>query len=191
MNQKEAWCTWGFTVQPTISDGGGHGLATARHCDDGSGTRTARYRTHGSGSSGTLTRVRIASKGTGDMAFWRTNGHLVDGSRFYCAYQTICSINRVARPYAGLKLCSYGRTSGKRCDNEVYRLNECSSGYCRLAMTHRNRQAGGDSGGPWSSGGTAYGITHGAKSYRLISRGLFTPVSPNFIDNLSVRVRTG
>lgn len=188
MNHFGAWCTWGFNVIP--NEGGGHGLTIARHCAPNTGDLTARYHQHGSGSSGTLTRVRHGIIQDGDMAFYRTSGHLVDGGRFYSNTNQTSVVTQVARPFSGLRLCSYGRTTARQCDNEVWRLGECSSNFCELAMTHRNRQDHGDSGGPWYSGGTAYGITHGAKSVLFIQRGLFTPVSPNF-EKLQVRVRTG
>jgi hypothetical protein len=190
MNGPSSWCTWGFNVIPTDSSGGGHGIAIARHCDESTGASTARYHVHGNSSSGTLTRVRYAVKGLGDMAFYRTSGHVVDGAQFYYDWRALRTVTRVDRPFGGLRLCAYGRTTGYKCNNEVYRLNECAGLYCRLAMTHRNRHEVGDSGGPWFSGTTAYGLTSHRRQYLLIWRDLFTPVSPNLQD-LQVRVRTG
>lgn len=183
------WCTWGFNVVPT-SGGGGHGIASARHCDSAS-SATARYHLHGSGSSGTLTKVRHSQWSGGDMAFYRTSGHLVDGGRFYYDYQSLRTATTVARPTVGLRLCAYGRGSGNRCSNEVWRLNQCIDGICRLAFTTRSNGQGGDSGGPWYQSSTAYGIHTGITRVNLIWRDVFTPVSPNFVDYLQVRVRTG
>ncbi len=45
-----------------------------------------------------------------------------------------------------------------------------------LAMTHRHRSDGGDSGGPWFWGNTGYGVHHGYQTYLLIGRSLFGPV---------------
>lgn len=60
------------------------------------------------------------------------------------------------------KLCKYGRTSGLTCDT-VHDRTTCRDAYCNLiAMDHRYA-AGGDSGGPWFWGGTAYGVHSGWK----------------------------
>lgn len=191
------WCTWGFNVVPT-SGGGGHGLVTARHCDDAT-SATGRYHAHGSGSSGTLTKVRHGPYSRGDMAFYRTSGHLVDGNRFYYDYQSYRTATAVAPPTINLRLCAYGRTGGNRCNMEVDQLYVQATvngvTVSRLARTSTSRSQNGDSGGPWYSSGTAYGITTGVITVSSIfgprSHDVFTPASPYFVDHLQVRVRTG
>ncbi len=58
----------------------------------------------------------------------------------------------------------------------MYKLSVSNGDYDRLVAMHRDDGAGGDSGGPWFDGTTAYGIVQGAKRIGLFRRELFTPV---------------
>lgn len=63
----------------------------------------------------------------------------------------------------GQRLCRYGQTTGGHCDDVSRWLNECEGRACRLVAMERYTSAGGDSGGPYFSGTTAYGIHYGWK----------------------------
>lgn len=73
-------------------------------------------------------------------------------------------------------LCKYGQTSGHTCDT-TYLDNQCRDGYCdMMTMVHRYA-APGDSGGPWYSGNTAYGIHSGFVTIWAAQRDMFTPIN--------------
>lgn len=46
----------------------------------------------------------------------------------------------------------------------MYKLNQCRGICCGQAMTHRQKAANGDSGGPWYWGTTGYGVHFGYKT---------------------------
>lgn len=58
------------------------------------------------------------------------------------------------------RLCKQGRVTGYTCDN-VHRVNICKRDMCGLTRMKHRRATGGDSGGPWFWGNTAYGIHQG------------------------------
>lgn len=89
-------------------------------------------------------------------------------------------------------LCRYGHSSGAQCA-EVENNNICSttsSGTaCNLTRMKNDEASGGDSGGPWYYGNTAYGFHKGAVGTLLGSRDVFSKAT--LIDDaLGVSVRT-
>ena len=88
----------------------------------------------------------------------------------------------------GQQLCKYGKTTCATCD-EVYELNHCNGDTCHLTAMHNRKADGGDSGGPWYYGTTAYGIHQGYKWWNFKNRDLFTPAT--YLDEaLNIRVAT-
>lgn len=104
---------------------------------------------------------------------WHRSSEAV-GGRFHFDTGSLRSQGRIADPVGGTPLCKYGTTTRRTCDS-VYKLNQCRDVYCGLAMTWERKAAPGDSGGPWYSSTTAFGI-HSGRSHGAASRDVFTPV---------------
>ena len=79
-------------------------------------------------------------------------------------------------PRKGIKVCNFGKTTGAKCD-EIYKLNIANGSYKGLVATKKHNTSGGDSGGPWYYGGTAYGIHSGYTTIMFKKRSRFTPAS--------------
>lgn len=86
------------------------------------------------------------------------------------------------------RLCKYGRKSGQTCD-KVRSLQTCRNSYCSLVDMHNRKADGGDSGGPWFLGGTAYGVHSGFHTTGILpkKRDQFTPLYSTLAD-LSVKL---
>ncbi|MER5455229.1 S1 family peptidase [Micromonospora sp. NPDC002389] len=154
-------CTAGFPVRRS-TDTSQHGLTTAGHCGN-----SQAYE-----SRSVLTFISAHEGAQGDMQ-WHRSSEAV-GNQFYYDSGVRRNAQTVGHPTPGISVCKFGKTSGATCD-EVYQLNQCRDQYCGLAMTHRRKAAGGDSGGPWYWGTAAYGVHSGYKTYNLLTRDMFTP----------------
>lgn len=174
-------CTAGFTVY-RLSDGV-KGISTARHCADD--YPSLRYYNHNTSSYTNISRLGLGNTSYGDLA-WYSRGTYTPIAVFYHNYGATRFVFGEGYPTVGQTLCKFGRKTGYGCE-EVYRLNECSSGYCGLTAMKSRITDTGDSGGPWFYGNTAYGIHHGGKTILFIWRSLFTPTY-NLRDALGVRV---
>lgn len=164
-------CTAGFTV----TDGFVRGISTAAHCSN-----SQSY-------SGTSLRFQWEHSGRyGDVQWHR--GNATFSNYFYINAGIIRPATATRFPSTGQQLCRYGRTTGQRCDTVKARY-KCNGSRCGLVAMNHRYAAGGDSGGPWFWGNTAYGIHQGAIRITFVLRDVFTPVA-NFYSALGVVVAT-
>jgi hypothetical protein len=153
------YCTSGFAV----TSGTRQGIMTAEHC-----TPAMNY-----GSSTALTNRGALANSVGDIRWLSASD--TAANRVHTSSTATKAITGSSCPVPGAVLSFYGRSTGASTD-EVYKLGQCSGNYCGLTMTHRHKTSGGDSGGPWTFGGSAVGVHHGYKTYLLIERSLYTDV---------------
>lgn len=154
-------CTLGFAVQ----SGGTLGITTAGHCDD-----TYSYQNR------SLPYQAGQFSGAVD-AQWHTAPGLRPVNRVFDAqydsttpyYRHITATKTRSQQVVGEFVCKYGITTGYTCGN-ITSTNYTPSSYVPGATadyvwvdsTTQDQAEGGDSGGPWFSGETAYGLTSGA-----------------------------
>ncbi len=93
---------------------------------------------------------------------------------YHAKNKTRYADGRAGMPSVGTSLCKYGKTTGKTCSKVKYR-NVSTPRLRHLVMTEKYVSSGGDSGGPWYSGGTAYGIHLGSLPKGGAKRSVFTP----------------
>lgn len=151
-------CTAGFSVSKS---GYPNGIITADHCPNSQsfGSTALSYR---GGSSTRDVQWHSSSTYAAPEIHWGYNG----------VYQ----VSGKANPVVGQTLCREGKTSGFDCDT-TYKANQCRGSYCGM-MTMSNREAaGGDSGGPWFAGSTAYGVHSGYVTIWGLPRDMFTPIN--------------
>ncbi|MEV4113424.1 hypothetical protein [Nonomuraea sp. NPDC049695] len=160
-------CTTAFTVK--LRDGG-YGVSTAEHCGRG---RTLRYLNHGSSAYTTIKWKGGNENIFGDFA-WYTRGSYTAARTYFWDYNKTRYVDQVKRPVKGIKIAHFGRTTGTK-HSKVYKVNICSGDACGLTAMTKSGTKGGDSGGPWYWGGTAYGIHRGAKKMGGTWRAVFTP----------------
>jgi len=153
-------CTSGFSVSNSLYP---NGLITAAHCSN-SQTYTG----------GIALSFRAASS-TRDVQWHSVSGHTAQKS-FYYKPGTLEFVTGKANPVVGQTLCKNGKSTGRTCD-VTYLDNQCRDSYCDM-MTMSNRKAApGDSGGPWYSGPTAYGVHSGYVTINGAARDMFTPIN--------------
>jgi hypothetical protein len=146
-------CTSGWSV---ISDAGVTGVATAGHCSVSSivepGVDTWPL-THQAQHIGTW----------GDVE-WKTTSH-IEPAQFFASPATVRDVVDVASLLdisINEPLCLYGRGSNQRnCSPEVVAIGVTCGGANSMVQTTPDAGSGGDSGGGWSFGGTAYGLHFG------------------------------
>jgi streptogrisin C len=168
----ELACTTGFVIQK----GAQQGFVTAGHCSDGNLTYE-----DWSGQQETAVGSQDVEyiSNLGDMQI-----HLFDSAsqdNFYKNDQHVLQdVSTVQTPVNGIDLCRYGSKTGLECD-EVYAQGHCKvvqgNTVCNLTMMNNDEAEVGDSGGPWFSGGSAYGIHQGSKTWYFQSRDVFTRAS--------------
>jgi streptogrisin C len=184
LNSGDPNCTAGFGVRHVAT--GEWGVATARHCADRNPTYV--YRNHsGDGGSTTIHREVRGNTSYGDVA-WYDDGGYTATRTFYYDSNKKRYVTSVWSPRIGVDACKFGRTTGVTCDT-TFKTNQTRGDYKRLVATWRRKADGGDSGGPWYWGPTAYGIHDGFKTMYLIRRDLFTPAA-NLPSAMNVAVRT-
>ena len=149
-------CTSGFSVK---NSSGTKGITTAAHCNNS--------------ISYNLTNLPFQSAAQGgqyDVQWHTAPGFTVrnlmyDGTYNRLVYSTKPRSSQMLDEY----VCKYGKVSLFTCGyiiNKNY-MPPCSSGYCYTSTFIRVHRDGvdlssdGDSGGPWFSGNTAYGIHKG------------------------------
>lgn len=113
-----------------------------------------------------------------DTILWhRAYGEAIDNG-FYTTSSTTRAVTAAADPLVNQTLYRYGRTTGQENDT-VFGTGRCRGNYCGLVVMDHDEASSGDSGGPWFSGNTAYGVHSGA-CYRSGTSGslgdCFTPV---------------
>lgn len=148
-----AFCTTAFTVK----QGSVRGIATAAHC---AGSSKMRYLNHGTSSYTTVTRERRHEGGHGDMA-WYSRGGYTAARTFYYNQGKTRYVDGTRWSVQGLGVSNYGRTTGYKGSPKVYRINICVDRLCDMVAMDKHYTQGGDSGGPWFRGNTAYGIHMG------------------------------
>lgn len=150
-------CTSGFNVS---NSAGTTGVATAGHCSNGL--------THENTSGGTEYDLTYRSGHRGDWGDfqWHTSTD-TEPDNFYSSAGTVRDVAARANPVDGQTICRYGQTTGAHC-NTVEDLSTCATfdgiETCRLVRMDTDEAEGGDSGGPWYSGNTAYGFHTGQVS---------------------------
>lgn len=170
-SQLSGACTAGFAVR---SSSYSNGILTAAHCSNDqspSGGDTLVYR-------------GAAALSTGDVQWHSSSGSTL--ANFYISSTTRRPVYATANPVDGAIYCRYGRTTGNYCD-QVYMLNRCRGSYCGLVMMFERLADGGDSGGPWYSGYTAFGI-HSGYAYYLGNKDVWSPIRPA-VTSLGVTVK--
>ena len=149
------YCTGGF-IAKTV--GGTRGIATAGHCPNSfsytyCGTCTEWSTSYLYGHEGTW----------GDFQFSTVSDAELDD--FYFDFGLIRDVAAVSNPVQNQNICRFGHTTGAHCSH-VYNLSVCSTvggvTWCKLVRMDNQTSQGGDSGGPWYWGTTAYGIHHGS-----------------------------
>ncbi|WP_332644182.1 hypothetical protein [Aeromicrobium sp.] len=162
-------CTSAFPVLETGGSSSG-GLITAAHCDN-----NIWYSGRNS-----LTYVRKLPANHGDIQYMRGSEGI--GQTFYYAVGKYRRITGLGTPSANQTLCHFGRGNDKQTCDEVKDVLTCRGSFCNLvAMKHR-RSSGGNSGGPWYSGGRAYGVHSGYDWIGGAKRDQFTPIYNTLLD---------
>jgi hypothetical protein len=175
-------CTSGWPVK--VNGLEQYGLITAEHCADDHHLYAGR-------SVLNPTSSKLPSS-KGDIEYHKSFGEGV-GRSFYYAVGKTRAIQGIQKPVKGLALCLFGRNtkgskSGRPTCSKVDKLNTSRGKYDGLVSTAAYVSNGGDSGGPWYSGGWAYGVHSGYHTRTLLKRSQFTPVWGNVSSmNLSIR----
>jgi len=160
LNSGVAVCTSAFTVTHDIT--GEKGKLTAEHCYPGiNKTRTAVF-------GGLINEYyEDGYYGFYGDAAWLSTNHN-ERPKFWNG-NMLSQVTGVIRSYSiNQWVCRYGQASGNKACGTTYDTYECSTvGVCDLIL-NRAPNIGGDSGGPWSVGRNAYGLTH---ARRLIALG--------------------
>ncbi|MGW7485229.1 S1 family peptidase [Nonomuraea muscovyensis] len=146
------WCTTAFTVK----QGSARGVATAAHC----GESKLRYLNHGTSSYTTISRKRRHSGGHGDVGWFTTGGYTAARTFYYNRGKTRY-VDDTRWAVQGVAISNFGRTTGYKGSPKVHRINVCYGDFCDMVAMDKHYTAGGDSGGPWYRGNTAYGIHSG------------------------------
>jgi len=170
-------CTVGFSTSADGASGGNRGIATADHCDD-----TQVY----DGRLPLEFQYAHTSGTWGDVQWHKGSEYEYDD--FYADVGDLRDVSERGFAVEGKDLCKNGKSTRKTCD-KVYQLNHCRNDYCHLTAMHNRYASGGDSGGPWFWGNTAYGIHSGYKWWNFKDRDLFTPT--DYLSNaLGIHVAT-
>jgi streptogrisin C len=152
-------CTSGFAVQ----SGGTLGVTTAAHCGN-----VQQY------NNRSLPLVGEAFSGSSDVQ-WHTAPELFVTNRIFDGvndavtpnYRFITATKNRDQQVVGEFVCKYGITTGQTCgtiSTKTYQpgwVPSASPTYIYVTGGSVNLSEGGDSGGPWFSGDTAYGTHSG------------------------------
>lgn len=163
-------CTAGFNLKYITS--ATKRIGTAGHCTTVS---AQTYSNHAAqGGSTTVKTVWSHQGASGDLGYV-TTGAMASSRTFYQDYNNArYADDRAAMPAVGTSVCKFGRTSGKTCSTVKYR-NVSLGSLKHMVVVNGSACQGGDSGGPWYFGGTAYGIHTGLTNYDGTNRCVFTP----------------
>lgn len=181
------WCTSGFVVE-RISDGV-DGVLTANHCVAGPLTKYKET----NGNTYNIVYQGSSSALLGDAA-WCTTSHFEYDDFFYAHWsrRDVHSLKNHIYMDVGDLVCRYGRATGQSPTCPAIKQlfvagNVNGTIYRNLIRTYPSGGQGGDSGGPWYVGGTAWGIHTG--THASSGDSFFTSVS--VVDgNMGVRLRT-
>ncbi len=176
-------CTSGFSVQ---NGSGTKGITTAGHCNSSQSYNGSNLPFQGAAYGGQYDFQWHTAPGftVRNLAF--------DGSNNRYIYGTKHRDNQ----YVGEWVCAYGKVSGYRCgqiSDKNFQPHPPGCYYCftsTFIRVHRDGVAlggqGGDSGGPWMYGNTAYGIHHG----KVDSNGDGIYMAINYVSYLGLTVLT-
>ena len=166
-------CTTGFTVR---NSAGTRGVSTAGHC--GNSQTLSGY---------ALTFRGEAYSGSYDIQWHNASGHTYPNTiKVSSGTRSITGTRSRTSQTVGSQVCKQGKTTGYTCGT-ISTISYCASGACtwvRVAGNGTNLSEGGDSGGPWFSGNTAYG----SHTYGIGNDSAYMPI--NYISGISVSVAT-
>jgi hypothetical protein len=166
-------CTSGFTVR---NSAGTRGISTAGHC--GNSQTLSGY---------ALTFRGEAYSGSYDIQWHNASGHTYPNTiKVGSGTRSITATRSRTSQTVGSQVCKQGRTTGYTCGT-ISTISYCASGACtwvRVAGNGTNLSEGGDSGGPWFSGNTAYG----SHTYGIGNDSAYMPV--NYFSGISVSIAT-
>jgi streptogrisin C len=179
-------CTSGWAVTNGVTTG----VTTAGHCDGINEIVEPGVGVHA------LTHQAEHRGQWGDVE-WKTSTH-IEPDDFYASandIRDVASVEPRANITVGEAICVYGRSSNSLdCSHTVFRTSiSCTnSGVFNdrlVAMNAKNTTIGGDSGGGWSFGLTAYGSHKGGCTVDNVLRNVFS-VADLYDEALGVTVRT-
>jgi hypothetical protein len=166
-------CTTGFTV---YNSAGTRGVSTAGHC--GNSQSLSGY---------ALTFRGEAYSGSYDIQWHNASGHTWPNTiKVGTGTRSITATRSRTSQTVGSQVCKQGKTTGYTCGT-ISTISYCASGACtwvRVAGNGTNLSEGGDSGGPWFSGNTAYG----SHTYGIGDDSAYMPV--NYFSGISVTLAT-
>ncbi|WP_420125911.1 S1 family peptidase [Longimicrobium sp.] len=166
-------CTTGFTV---YNSSGSRGVSTAGHC--GNSQSLSGY---------ALTFRGEAYSGSYDIQWHNASGHTYPNTiKVSTSTRAITGTRSRTSQTVGSQVCKQGKTTGYTCGT-IATISYCASGACtwvQVAGNGVNLSEGGDSGGPWFSGNTAYG----SHTYGMGNDSAYMPI--NYISGISVTVAT-
>lgn len=181
-------CTAAFTVR---NASGTRGFLTAGHCGP-----TQNWGAPGRSISNSSTYRNEARSNSADLQ-WHSLSATVYG-QFYgtsSTNPTTLASRTVRSQQGGDSVCSRGKTSGWRCGTVTsisYRplwSGACPGTICANVFVAVNRGgADGDSGGPWYSGTSAYGVHKGGPSSSV---SVFTPLEASYLSALGLSLLYG
>lgn len=161
-------CSTAFNVKKD----GVSGILTAGHCDS---TPYTVENTSG-GTEWAATNKGSHQGWWGDFR-WLTTTQ-TETTSFYTAWSTRATLKSVANPVDNQRLCRFGHKTGRSCSAYVadtYLCRTIDLNYlCHLVRMDRDTADKGDSGGPWFSGSTAYGVHTGQVGTIFGSRDVFS-----------------
>lgn len=166
-------CTTGFTV---VSSGGTRGVSTAGHC----------------GNSQTLSGIALTFRGESYSGSYDVQWHNAAGNTYPNTIKVSTSTRAITATRSrtsqtvGSQVCKQGKTTGYTCGT-IATISYCASGACtwvQVAGNGTNLSEGGDSGGPWFSGNTAYG----SHTYGMGNDSAYMPV--NYFSGISMSIAT-
>lgn len=166
-------CTSGFTVR---NSAGTRGISTAGHCGNSQSL---------SGYALTLRGERYS--GSYDIQWHNASGHTFPNTiKVSTSTRAITGQRNRTSQAVGSQVCKQGRTTGYTCGT-IATVSYCASGACtwvRVNGNGSNLSEGGDSGGPWFSGSTAYG----SHTYGMGNDSAYMPV--DYFSGISVSIAT-
>jgi hypothetical protein len=166
-------CTTGFTVR---NSAGTRGVSTAGHC--GNSQTLSGY---------ALTFRGEAYSGSYDVQWHNASGHTYPNTiKVSSGTRSITGTRSRGSQTVGSQVCKQGRTTGYTCGT-ISTTSYCASGACtwvRVAGNGTNLSEGGDSGGPWFSGNTAYG----SHTYGIGNDSAYMPI--DYFSGISMSIAT-
>lgn len=172
--KSSGFCTTGFT----ITRSGVSGVLLAGHC---SNTGRSYVEPEAGGATYPMTHQSPEHIGYWGDVEWYTTPHDEFDDFYYStsnARQDVASVKSANALAYGDYLCRFGRKTGYRCSqlmawNVAKVINGTYTTY-KLACTIHDTGESGDSGAPWFSGSTAWGVHQGAASISGSTRDCFT-----------------